>query len=418
VLLGEDSDPAVRARVAYQPADSPAAGARVQIVPSGFFGENYLRPASLPAPPLPQIEGVPLLFGRPDVERRGERLIVHADIVASAFFLATRCESVVRREVRDAHGRFPGQESLPFRAGFIGRPVVDEYAALLRKWLREAGVPVAEPKRNFSVLLTHDIDFVRKYDRPWRSAAASTLKRRSVRAAASIVRIACGLARDPYDVFDEVLRLDATLGEGGVSARSVFFVMAREVDETGRTYDVRSRAARSTIRWLVDAGATIGLHSSYSAGTDPALIAGEKAALEKVCGFRINRNRHHYLRWREVEDGWAMARAGIDWDSTLCYPDAAGFSLGVCRPIPLFDPVTLKPFGIEEHPLLVMDCTLSRVEFMGLSQDEAFEYCRGLIAQTRKHNGEFVALWHNTILVMEAEYHLPLYQRILNELCS
>lgn len=93
-----------------------------------------------------------------------------------------------------------------------------------------------------------------------------------------------------------------------------------------------------------------------------------------------------------------MAKAGIDWDSSLGYADVAGFRLGVCHPIPLFDPVSLRPFGIEEHPLIVMDCTLTRPDYMALTEPAALDYCQRLLAATRRHNGQFVLLWHNTSL--------------------
>ncbi len=76
-----------------------------------------------------------------------------------------------------------------------------------------------------------------------------------------------------------------------------------------------------------------------------------------------------------MEDGWALAAAGIDWDSTLGYSDMAGFRLGVCHAIPLFDPVRLEPMGVEEHPLIVMDCTLNWPQYMGLDEEGAFEQC-------------------------------------------
>jgi hypothetical protein len=152
---------------------------------------------------------------------------------------------------------------------------------------------------------------------------------------------------------------------------------------------------------------------------DPELISKEKARLEEVCGFPIRRNRHHYLAWREVEDGWALARAGIDWDSTLGYADAAGFRLGVCHPIPLFDPVGMRPFGIEEHPLIVMDRTLSNPRYMGLSETEATAYCKRLVDETRQFEGEFVALWHNNSFGSQAGSYLQqLYVRLLAELAS
>lgn len=141
--------------------------------------------------------------------------------------------------------------------------------------------------------------------------------------------------------------------------------------------------------------------------------------MEEVCGLPIHRNRHHYLAWREIEDGWYLSKAGINWDSTLGYADVAGFRLGVCHPIPLFDPIKMKPMGIEEHPLIVMDNTLSDPKYMNLSEEEAFAYCTSLMDETGKHNGEFVMLWHNHKLAENTVgYHAALYRQLLSPACS
>jgi hypothetical protein len=122
----------------------------------------------------------------------------------------------------------------------------------------------------------------------------------------------------------------------------------------------------------------------------------------------------HQVAWREIEDGWYLAKAGINWDSTLGCADVAGFRLGVCHPIPLFDPIRMRPFGIEEHPLIVMDSTVSLPYYMKLSEEKAFAYCKRLMDETRKHNGEFVALWHNSVFSHSVtNYHPRLYWRIL-----
>jgi hypothetical protein len=182
-------------------------------------------------------------------------------------------------------------------------------------------------------------------------------------------------------------------------------------------YNIQSKVAKNTIKLVYKSGAEIGLHTSYEAGMNPELIAEEKVTLEEVCGFTVHCNRNHYLMWREIGNGWALAKAGINRDSSLGYADVAGFRLGVCRPIPLFDPIKIQSFGIEEHPLVVMDCTLSNTNYMNLNEEDAFSYCKKLIDQTRKHQGEFVMLWHNTMFVPEQNnYHPKLYQKLLHEL--
>lgn len=420
VLLGDAAAAQLGGSLAYEEANRGAApDARLCIVPSRFFGPAYGTAASLPELPLAAVQGVPLLYGRPVIDRQGDRLVVHADLVASAFFLLTRCEEMVRRHVRDGYGRFPATQSLPHRAGFLERPIVEEYGRLLRRWLSEAGVSVPEPGRRFSVLLTHDVDVVARY--PSRRAAArvavrALLGRRSFRKFPRAFGVALGLARDPHDTFDELLALDRAAGAGqpGWKASAVYFFMAGGGNKLGGDYDVRSPRVRRLVRKIRDSGAAIGLHASLQASAHPERIAQEKATLEDVCGCPVRRSRFHFLAFREIEHGWALAQAGIDWDSSLGYPDAVGFRLGVCHPIPLFDPVQMRPFGIEEHPLIVMDGALTHPKHMGLGEDEAFDRCQRLLRQTREHNGEFVALWHNDKLARErGNPHPSLYRRFL-----
>jgi hypothetical protein len=387
----------------------------VQIVPQCFFeADLYGTVESLPQLPLQEISGIPFLFGSPVIDREGNRLLVYADLIASTYFMVTRYEEMVRREVRDQHGRFPGKESLAYRAGFLQRPIVEEYAALLRQWLREVGVDVPAPPRQFSLLLTHDIDSLRRVRHWWqplRTAASALLGRRPARAVVEELAVVVGHKKDPLDTFEEIMALDDL---PTVDRRSVYFIMGGHGGPYAGGYDLRDKALRRLLHTLSAAGVPVGLHASYAAGMEPQRLREEKAALEAACGSTVQANRHHFLCWREIEDGWELTRAGITWDSTLGYADVAGFRLGVCHPIPLFDPVRMQPMRIQEHPLIVMECTLDRQVYMGLGEEEAFEYCRVLMDATWKHGGEFVMLWHNDAFAVESStYYLRLYQRLL-----
>ena len=150
--------------VAYCRPEEAEPYQRVVIVPSGFFNyEIYGRAESMPTLPLAEWHGLPLLFGTPREEQvetpYGTRLVIHADLVASSYFLLSRYEEVCHRELRDEHGRFPGKQSLPYRAGFLERPLVDEYAAELRRLMSEIGLAVDSiPPGSSAVALTHDLD--------------------------------------------------------------------------------------------------------------------------------------------------------------------------------------------------------------------------------------------------------------------
>lgn len=115
----------------------------IVIIPSGFFDRRiYGTEAAYPQLPLAEWRGIPLLFGEPREEWHPEtgQLILYADLLASAFFLVSRYEEMYCRKQRDDYGRFLGKYSLPYRAGFLQRPIVDEYGATLRQLALDYGL--------------------------------------------------------------------------------------------------------------------------------------------------------------------------------------------------------------------------------------------------------------------------------------
>ena len=147
-LVGEDAPSEIVESIGYTNDPNRFDKYNVVIIPSGFFDEHiYGTQASMPQLPLREVQGIPLLFGSPKEEWVGDTWVVHADIIASTYFLVSRYEEMMRRDVRDAHGRFPGRDSLPYRAGFLHRPIVDEYRLLLHRWIRQSRLRVPEIKK-------------------------------------------------------------------------------------------------------------------------------------------------------------------------------------------------------------------------------------------------------------------------------
>ena len=82
------------------------------------------------------------------------------------------------------------------------------------------------------------------------------------------------------------------------------------------------------IKSALEHNVTIGLHSSYQAGTTPSLIRKEKTGLEDHIGKNVRFNRHHFLAIREPEDMDQIEAAGVTDDFTMGYADVSGFRLG------------------------------------------------------------------------------------------
>lgn len=378
---------------------------KVVILPSPFFKENiYGKAESLPQLPLSTIEEVPLLFGTPEIEWHGETLVVHADIIASSYFLITRYEEIRRRNERDIYGRFPGKSSLPYRAGFIHRPVVDEYGKLLRKWLRDTNVKIAEPEQKIKkIWLTHDVD-APFYCRTLRNFLRVGIKKEGWRQA---LKYMMGpLMQDPYYTFPELLKLDKSLinAVGEDRCETVFFFKASGSSREDRPkYNLQSKDMRRLLALCISEKASIGLHSSYDAGQKPSLISSELELLKKASKHTLLYNRHHYLASCEPEDMDWLEKAGITDDFTMGYADVAGFRLGTSRPVHWINPENKRISSLLLHPLTIMECSLSESKYMNLNYDEALEYCQLLAEQVAQVNGELVLLWHNDLITQKRE---------------
>jgi hypothetical protein len=414
-LSGEDDAPAggpPRRTIGYTADPGLFGRYDLVITPSGFFDDGvYGAPASLPSLPLQEIDGLPFLFGRAGEEMAGSTPVIHADLVASAYFLLTRYEEMMRPGVRDVHGRFPGKESLPFRAGFIHRPVVDGYSRLIRSRL---GLP-PQPEGIRRVMLTHDVDAPFLY-RSWKGLVRSMLTDK--RGALPSLRSKFGrVEEDPYYTFPWIFEQDGrALAAGGKEVRSVFFFKSGggRMAEDKPHYSLKSPGVRRLIRSVQEHGGEIGLHASYEAGLNPRLIVKEKESLERSVGTTVSFNRHHFLASREPEDMDYLEEAGITDDFTLGYADVAGFRLGTSRPVRRINPRTRRLTSLRLHPLTVMDCTLEDSRYMGLSPGEASDYCLRLIRETGKACGELSLLWHNSSL--GGCYHRELYSSLITTL--
>lgn len=420
-LLGDDVSEDVVSSIGYTANPKLFERYSIVILPSGFFSNHvYGTPASLPELPLKEIEGTPLLFGTPEVEQVDDTLVIHADLIASTYFLVTRYEEVVRRNVRDEHGRFPGKESLPYRAGFIHRPIVDEYRQILRRWLRDYGFPIPEDKAGLRrIWLTHDLDAPTLY-RSWRGVVRSIRDHRGI--LPSFRGKFGALESDPYYTFPWMFERDKAFRQemGGDVCRSVLFVRSGgRCRQDKPHYSLRDKDINHLLSYAAESDIAVGLHASYEAGRKPHLVKTEKAALETHLGKRVRMNRHHYLSLREPEDMMQLEAVGVTDDFTMGYADVAGFRLGTSRPIHWIDPVNHRLSSVVMHPLTVMDCTLEEKKYMGLGYEEALAYSLRLAEEAKKAGGELTLLWHNSSCRDGSDSYLKrLYGCLLNELAK
>ena len=315
---------------------------------------------------------------------RGERPV--GDELAEAFFHLARVEE--RGGPRDQHGRFPASASC-----------LDPLDPPLERLRARLGI---EPPRwggaRFAVALTHDVDTPWRWTRIGVRGAAARLKshalagrgRAALREARALSTVPVHRLRrtDPNWSFERVVGIERARGAG-----STFFVMAGHRHAAdGASPETYDRLRPRLVETLRAGGAEIGLHGSYTAAEDPALLEGEKEALEALAG-PVAGQRYHYLRVDPHRNLEPLERLGFAYDSSLGFSDAIGFRAGIAHPFRPWDFSRDRPLDLIEIPLAVMDATFEE-RYLGLSARQAEPRVRRLLEDAAERGGGFAVLWH------------------------
>ncbi len=372
------------------------------------------------------INSIPVLYGHvldsgKYLEVKDGDVSLGIDIFGSSFFMLTRLEEYIVND-RDVQDRFPVEASIAYKAGFLERPIVNEYVEILWCLLKKIEPSLVRKNQKYKVLPTHDIDkpFDMMFETPLqisRHFVGDILYRKSVYAMLKRVRDVYQLnfnkkkyisrKTETYDFIDAI--------SSKHNLKDIFFFMNSKKSWYDGNYTIDEPHVLCIISKLVSKGHHIGLHPSFDSYMDVDEIKKEVALMNDV--FTNNKlpllvgARQHYLKWKNPDTWQHYEDAGIPFDSSMTYAGHVGFRCGVCYPFPVFNLETRKELKLIEHPLIVMDGTL--YEYMGLSHDEALPVIKKLADECKKYNGEFVILWHNTML--DCKNERDFYSKMLDE---
>ncbi|MEO0397681.1 MAG: polysaccharide deacetylase family protein, partial [Cyanobacteria bacterium P01_A01_bin.137] len=350
-------------------------------------------------------------------------ILLGLDIFGSAFFMLTRYEEFVRLD-RDQLDRFPATASLAYQEGFLHRPIVDEYVEILWACMKKLWPGLDRRPREFQTHVSHDVDIPYQYAFTGlplltRNLAGDLLKRRTPRQGLSRIhtwrRVKQGnLAVDPFNTFDWIMSLSEKYG----LTSAFYFITGHTNPRKDGNYSIRHLLIRQLLRRIYQRGHEIGIHPSFNTYQDSVQTQKEFGILQQVCseeGIQQSTwgGRQHFLRWCNPTTWQNWEVAGLSYDSTLSFADAAGFRCGTCHEFPVFDLATRQTLNLIERPLIVMECTVLDQRYMGLGQniEDAFDYIKCLKDTCRQFNGNFTMLWHNHRFASSAEREL--YEQVL-----
>jgi hypothetical protein len=329
------------------------------------------------------------------------------DVFGSAFFMLSRYEEAVLPE-RDDHDRFPATASLAYRAGFLDRPIIDEYVEILWAAMCQLWPGLRRKPRDARTVVSCDVDRPFAFNGDMgllaRRLADDLFKRRSGRQAWRNAAAQWQARRGNHRQDTYWLGLDLIMSVNERAGRPAAFYFIPENTDTrlDNRVSLDDPRMRALLREVYARGHEIGIHPGYNTYRHPAAMCGSVATLRRVLAEegivqpRLG-GRQHYLRWQTPTTARLWDESGLDYDSTLSFADRPGFRCGTCREYALYDLTARRPLRLRERPLILMECSVIASRYMGMGySDEALALMKRYRDICHRFGGSFTLLWHNS----------------------
>lgn len=364
---------------------------------------------------------LPVLFGSAAPVAPGTAaapLIFPEDLVSTTYFMLTRWEEIDSERL-DRRGRFTAESSLAWRQGFLDRPIVDEWALVVRAWVERLAPGWRAVRSPFRLVPSHDVDSPRRFQsiRDVVQASAAVLTReRSLPAMsqelATGVRSRLDWRADPF--YLGALRLMDISERYGL--RSTFFFKTADPGPNDQGHPLTKEPAPTIVAQVRDRGHEVGFHPGFNTYDDAGQMLLEKRRFEAATSLSRVGSRQHNLRFK-VPDTWHhLIAAGIDYDSTLGYADHAGFRCGTCHAFPAYDARADAPLPILEVPLVAMEGTLLAKKYEGRTAEAALDAVLMLGRRCRQVGGVMTFLWHNSSFRGSYRHAAHIYEPAIAEM--
>ena len=355
-------------------------------------------------------------------------LVFHHDLLKSAFYLLSGYQET-QSKATDEMDRFLFKESIQQKLGIVTKPIVNYYFDVildgLETYCKHHQIHFKRKRLfdSFGFMLTHDVDRVDYYH--WRETIyrfmqllglkkAHYPKKRLVKAAfhAVLPTLFPSLKNDPWWNFESLRKQEREL-----EFSSVWYFLNRDGSPHDAKYGFMEKRIQTLIDSLQKEGCEIGLHGSIKTATSHVGMAKAYSQLQRVCEFKIQGARQHFLKSKYPQTLKIQQDAGLKYDTTMGFAEHEGFRNSYCYPFKPFDHENDAMLDIWEFPLVMMDTTL--FGYRQLSYPEMLETTQNLMKEIARFGGLFVLLWHNCNF---DEYEYPeitnLYSRLLQLISS
>jgi hypothetical protein len=332
------------------------------------------------------------------------------DIFAMVFYFASRYEEYLPTET-DKHQRFQAENSIAFQYNCLQIPFLNNAILDFSKKIKHTFPPIELYKRPFNFLSTIDIDNAFAYANKGfkRNCGGFVKDVFSFRLKNAAERLVSNLneKKDPYNTFEFINQLsDET------KTALQYFVLIGDYSDYDKNPHFENKGFQQLLKSL-SSKFKLGLHPSYFAFSKTEKINEELTRLEFILKDKVTSARCHFLRINFPETYRSFIKNGITDDYTMIYASQCGFRTGLCMPYKWFDLERNEQSPLTIHTSVIMEGTLR--DYNKLSSQNSLNTSLQLLAEVKKHGGEFISIFHNDSFTKNNSEWVKLYQTILKE---
>lgn len=335
-------------------------------------------------------KGLPAAFWMPVLSKDQ---VYPFDLLALLFYLASRYEEYLPYEA-DAWGRFPATSSIAHQAGFLQRPLLQEWALDFAQCLCTYYPDLKLEPHTYQYTPTYDIDHAFAFHaKPlWRQAGAfaRNVLHRDTHALKQHWTTFRSPQQDPYRVYDY---LDGLAQAHQLSP--IYFWLLGDYGPHDKNLPHTTPALQKLIREQAQQY-RLGIHPSFASNETIQQLTQEYHRLTTIVQHPIHRSRQHYLRLHLPTTYRRLIQLGITDDYTLGYARVLGFRASLALPYYWYDLEQETTTNLCLHPFTIMDVTLNT--YLGLSPEAALEATHPIVEHCRKVGGHLITIWHNSSL--------------------
>lgn len=340
-----------------------------------------------------------------------EDYILPYDPFAAAFYLVSRYEEYLPC-VKDLYGRFPAQESLAKKNGFLKTPVVNYYIEEVASALKEYYPKLKIEKPKYSYTPTYDIDSAYAYKSKGLirniGGLFKSLFQKDWNTFADRIKVYARLKKDPFDTYDYLLGLHKKY-----NLNPIFFFLVGDYGEYDKNISIKIAEFQSLIKSVADF-ARVGIHPSFASNEEPEKLEVEISKLRKILKREITLSRQHFLMLQFPDTYMRLIENDIVADYTMGYASEPGFRAGICQPFYFYNLSIENKTKLLVHPFCIMDASL--YYYQKYSPEQAILACKEIVEEVKKVNGNLITLWHNNSLSNQHEWKdwLKVYEELID----